>query len=72
MSQNLVAESVVMLIDAEARLSRAETRLRNFNLLYETISQFLDFKDLEKDLEYSGLDFAMQWLKNHAPEVDTE
>lgn len=58
--------------DVETRLVSTEARLGSFEFLHETISQFPNFKEFEKDLEYIGLDCAVKWLKNHATEVDTE
>lgn len=71
-SEKMVAELVTKLADAESRFANAESQLGNFELLYEVISQFLDFKELKKDLEYSGLNYAVQWLKNYAPDVNSD
>lgn len=60
------------LADAESRLANTEARLSNFDLLYEVMSQFPDFKELERYLEYSGLNYAVEWLNNFAQEVNSD
>lgn len=58
-SEKMVAESVSKLADAESRFSNAKVQLSNFDLLYEVMSQFPDFNELERDLEYNGLNYAV-------------
>lgn len=71
-SEKVVAEFVSKFADAESRLANTEAKLGNFDLLYEVMSQFPEFKELERDMEYCGLKYAVKWLKCFAQEVNCD
>lgn len=58
--EKVVVESVTKLADAEFRLAKAEIQLGNFDLLYDVISLFPNFKVLDKDLEYDDLNYVVK------------